>query len=320
MKKDYILEAKALIRMGISVIPVKIDGSKLPAIKWKDYQTRFMTDQEVEKYFKNCGGVIAITGKVSNLICIDFDLDKQSDTDDYWKSFMDEVPHQMKERMLINKTRSGGFHVWLRTDYQDKSRKITHRALTIPELTDRFHKIIESGANEKTASEMLLRKPVECVIETRSKGSYAVMYHPEYSRFYGKKIQRFTKDEVELLLNIGYSLDYNFKKPKPYTGDSSDYKVITKFNEDTTAEEMKDMVEKLGFFSLYDIDSNGNYRMSRVGSNSKFSAYIYADKAHMYVFGLNPISEDGEPNISPFDIYCMLNNLSKNEAIKKLKE
>ena len=88
---------------------------------------------------------------------------------------MSKVPEEMKEKMLINRTRSGGFHVWVRTDYEAKSRKVTHRPLSIMELVDRYDILIENGANADTASTMLLKKPVECVIETRSKGSYGVL-------------------------------------------------------------------------------------------------------------------------------------------------
>ena len=91
-KTNYVKEALILLKKGISVIPVKTDGSKLPKIYWKKYQNNLMPEEEVKDLFENCGGVIAITGKVSQLLCIDFDLDKQRETDDYWTAFKKEVP------------------------------------------------------------------------------------------------------------------------------------------------------------------------------------------------------------------------------------
>jgi hypothetical protein len=319
-KVNYIAEAKILASMGVSVIPVRIDGSKLPAIRWKEYQTRIMTEEEIDHHFFNCGGVIAITGKVSRLLCIDFDLDKERETDDFWKRFMCKVPDEMKHRMLINRTRSGGFHVWVRTDYEDKSRKVTHRPLTIAELSDRYEILMENGANADTASMMLLKKPVECVIETRSKGSYGVFQHAQYSRFFGEKIEEFSKEEVDFLLNIGYSLDFNYKKPKAYTGDAGDYAIITKFNEDATAEGMTDILEKSGMFTFYDIDNNGNTRLARVGSSSPFSAYVYKDTGVLHIFGLNPITEDDRNTLSPFEVFCAVNGFDDNEAVEILKK
>lgn len=279
-----------------------------------------MTDAEIDYHFFNCGGVIAITGKVSRLLCIDFDLDKERETDDFWKRFMCKVPTEMKQRMLINRTRSGGFHVWVRTDYEDKSRKVTHRPLTIAEISDRYEVLLENGANEDTASMMLLKKPVECVIETRSKGSYGVFQHAQYSRFFGESIGEFSKDEVDFLLNIGYSLDFNYKKPKAYTGDVNDYSIITKFNEDATAEGMTELLEKSGMFTFYDIDNNGNTRLARVGSSSPFSAYVYKDTGVLHIFGLNPITEDDRNTLSPFEVFTSVNGYDDSEAIQILKK
>jgi len=309
----------AMISIGISVIPVKSDGSKLPKIKWKEFQDRLMTEKEVDFYFKDCGGVIAITGSISKLLCIDFDLDKQRSTDDFWAIFMSRVPEDMKKRMLINKTRSGGFHIWLLTDYEDKSRKIAHRPLSIPELYERYEKLLENGANEDTASLILLKKPVECVIETRSKGSYGVFVHHQYSRFYGQSLNWFSKSEVEYLLDVAYSLDYNYRKPKAYEGDETSYKLINKYNEDAEASDVLKLVEESGLFTLHDIDNNGNYRLARVGSSSLFSAYIYGDSGILHIFGLNPLTDNEKCTLSPFEVVCAVKNISQEDAVLALK-
>ena len=319
-KTDYREEALVLASAGISVIPVKRDGSKLPKIRWKEFQERIMTPDEIDHHFFDCGGVIAITGKVSKLICIDFDLDKQSPTDDYWTRFMSRVPEDMKKRMLINKTRSGGFHVWLRTEYEDKSRKVTHRPLSIPELSARYHILLKNGANNETASKMLLKRPVECVIETRSRGSYGVFVHEQYSRFYGKKLCMFSESEVEFLLDIGYSLDFNYRQPKSYTGKQSSYKVITQFNEDATAKGIVKIIEDSGLFTFYDIDSNGNYRLSRVGSSSPFSAYVYGDTGVVHIFGMNPFTDNDTNTLSPFEVFCAVNDFTEDQAVESIKK
>lgn len=318
-KTNYIVEAKFMASIGVSVIPVRADGSKLPAIRWKEYQDRVMTNEEIDHHFFNCGGVIAITGKISRLLCIDFDLDKERETDFFWKRFMSKVPDEMKQRMLINRTRSGGFHVWLRTDYEDKSRKVTHRPLTIPELMERYDTLISNGANEETASMMLLKKPVECVIETRSKGSYGVFQHAQYSRFFGDAINEFSKEEVDFLLDIGYSLDFNYKRPKVYTGEVGDYKVVSKFNEDSTAEGVVEMITDSGLFTFYDIDNNGAHRLARVGSSSPFSAYVYKDTGVLHIFGMNPLTDDDRNTLSPFEVFCAVNGFDDNEAINAIK-
>lgn len=318
-KTNYVEEALILASAGVSVIPVKTDGSKLPKIKWKRYQEEIMSEKEIRHFFSDCGGVIAITGKVSNLLCIDFDLDKQAPDDDFWTAYMSKVPDHLKEKMLINRTRSGGFHVWLRTDYEDKSRKIAHRPLLIPELYDKYLLLLESGANEKTASKMLLRRPVECVIETRSRGSYGVFVHEQYSRFFGKSLKSFSRNEVDFLLTTAYSLDFNYKKKKVYTGGASDYRVISEFNEDAKPHKVVDMLEKSGLFKMYDIDTNGNYRVSRVGSSSQYSAYVYSNTSCLFVFGMNPFGDSDKKDFTPFEVFCEVNDLEESEAIELIK-
>lgn len=319
-KTDYRFEAHFLISIGISVIPVKSDGSKLPAIKWKEFQSRLMRPDEVEKHFKDCGGVIAITGNISNLLCIDFDLDKQRPTDDFWGKFAEGIPEEMKAKMLVNQTRSGGFHIWVRTKYEDKSRKIAHRPLMIPELYARYNEMISAGANEETASRTLLKKPLECIIETRSRGSYGVFVHEQYKRFYGDEIGEFSIEEVEFLLNQAYSLDHGYKKPTPFTGKVEDYKILSRFNEDVTPTGMVELIESSGLFTLYDMDTNGNYRLARVGSSSPFSAYVYSDTGVLHVFGLNPLTEEDKQTMSPFEVYCAVNGYSTGEAINQIRE
>ena len=230
---DYRKTAKKLKDLGVSVVPLKIDGSKLPKIKWKIYQERLMNDFEIEKYFKECGGVAALTGKSSRLYNLDFDLKYQLDTQDFWKDFMDKVPKYMKKRMLVNTTRNNGMHVWLRTDFEATSTHLTRRASTIPELMIKYDKLLEVGKDPQQASELILKKPYEVVIETRSKGSYAVIAHPDYKRIYGT-LHEFTIEEVEFLNEIAYSLDYCYQPKIIFKGSTKQFATVRKYNEEAT--------------------------------------------------------------------------------------
>lgn len=58
---------------GWSVIPIPI-GSKIPTIKWKEYQTRFATDDELHEWFgDNQANIAILTGSISNLEVLDAD-------------------------------------------------------------------------------------------------------------------------------------------------------------------------------------------------------------------------------------------------------
>lgn len=68
--------ALAALEAGLSVLPIRPDGSKQPAVlRWKTYQQIFPTREEVQNWFQYpyCG-LALVTGQVSGgLIALDFD-------------------------------------------------------------------------------------------------------------------------------------------------------------------------------------------------------------------------------------------------------
>lgn len=316
---DYREKARKLIKSGISVVPLRKD-SKLPAIKWKDLQTRSLTEEEIEKYCKDCGGLAGITGGNSRLLCFDFDLDKQLLSQDFWKSFMSKVPDKLKRTMFVNTSRNGGYHIWFRADFTDRSRKVTYRALTIHELHDRYLKGIEEGHDALRLSERLLNNPKECLLETRFEGSYAVLENPDYTRVYGKEIQEISKEDYDFLLELGYSMDFTFAKPyNKIRANSKDYKLIKDFNESASLEYMTNLMVGTGLYSFFDYDYQGNALLKRIGSKNDYSCKIYKDSGVVHDFGMSNIFSDNRESHNPFQTYCAIHNLSQGEAIAKIR-
>lgn len=311
---DFIQIAKSLRDMGISTAPLAGD-TKLPITRWKKWQENLPTDEEIDKEFKNCGGLAAITGDISKLFLFDFDLKKQLPHQDYWQDFISQVPEDLKAKMLINATKNGGFHIWVRTDYKDKSRRFTRRESTIPELYDKYNREIFKGVEPLKASASILKAPYEVVIESRGNKSYGVIAHPTYQRIQGKKIEWFTIEEVELLVDICYSLDYGFIKEYKYEGKPGEYRTISQYNEDTTAEEVLTMVTTSGGFSFAGTDYDGNYKILRNGSNAKSSGYIYKNTGILHLFSPSSIFGD-QQTLSPFSVFMLTNNIDKNKALK----
>ena len=321
MKVDYRKTAKKLKDAGISVVPLQTNGSKLPAMKWSVYQDRIMADWEIEKYFKSCGGVAAVTGNVSRLYCLDFDLKYQLDTQDFWTAYMEKLPKSLKGKMLINETKNNGKHIWVRTDYQATSTHLTRRASTIPELMDRYNELLVKGKTPQEASELILRKPFEVVIETRSRGSYAVIAHPEYKRWYGESIGEFTMDEVAQLNAVAYSLDFCYQ-PKPvFKGEVKDFSTVRNYNESSNGASTLALLEATGMFTFVDTERTGNIKVLRMGSKSGYSGRIYGDSGVFKVFSPNTMFDTNvKSSFSPFDVFMVTSNLTFEEAIKQLSE
>lgn len=318
---DLRKEAHRLAELGISILPLRADGGKRPSILWKEFQERIMLPKEIEKFFKESTGIAAITGKISRLFLIDFDLDKSLPGQNYWQEYMSHIPEELKKKMVVNSTRSGGKHVWLRTDYEDHSRKLTRRFLTVPELMDRYEEALKIGADEYSASQALLNKPLECIIESRSRSSYGVIHHPSYTRFYGETFQEFSEEEVQFLINTCYLIDCEFTPIKRYAGETADiYSIIRKYNEDTNAAEVVSMLESSGVYTYATEDYNGNIKMKRAGSSNPYSGRVFIDSGIFSTFSTDTLFKGEKNNYTPFEVYCAVNNLTEYEAVEKIKE
>ena len=76
VRSPVLQTALMALEAGISVLPIRADGSKQPALpSWKGYQHIRPTSTEVERWFRNAElGLALVTGQVSGgLIAIDFD-------------------------------------------------------------------------------------------------------------------------------------------------------------------------------------------------------------------------------------------------------
>lgn len=73
--------ADAYRSLGWVVLPGKI-GTKYPSIPWKEYQSRFPTQEEHDSWFANhTGNICLITGALSNVIVVDLDSYKKTYTE-----------------------------------------------------------------------------------------------------------------------------------------------------------------------------------------------------------------------------------------------
>tara|TARA_Y100000593_G_scaffold50371_1_gene94908 strand:+ start:1511 stop:3730 length:2220 start_codon:yes stop_codon:yes gene_type:complete len=75
-------EAVRYSQKGLSVLPwAYINGSKRPALRWKELQTRRLTDQEINNWWREhpAHNVGVVTGAISNLVVLDADDDDAID-------------------------------------------------------------------------------------------------------------------------------------------------------------------------------------------------------------------------------------------------
>ena len=110
MNNTIIQAATAYAHSGLSVIPTLAD--KRPACQWKIYSGRIMSDREIEVHFRSASGIGIVCGKVSgNLELLDFD-----DGGSAFAPWLEKVPPYLKDRLVIERSPSGGKHVYYRID------------------------------------------------------------------------------------------------------------------------------------------------------------------------------------------------------------
>jgi hypothetical protein len=117
------LEAAHLyVGNGLSVIPIKADGSKSPCLKvWNPYRERLPTETELVDWFAagTCGPAV-VCGTVSrNLEVLDIDRP------DIWEWFWDRHKETLqRESVPVVLTPRGGAHVYLFGDLAGPNRKV----------------------------------------------------------------------------------------------------------------------------------------------------------------------------------------------------
>ncbi|WP_417733014.1 bifunctional DNA primase/polymerase [Rosistilla oblonga] len=100
------------IAAGLSIIPLRLDGSKAPAIKrWLPYRQRFATPEELREWFAQPAGIGLVCGLQSGgLEVMDFD----HEADATFAAWLERLPASTRGRLCVCETGGGGFHVLYR--------------------------------------------------------------------------------------------------------------------------------------------------------------------------------------------------------------
>jgi hypothetical protein len=290
---------------GLSVIPIKADGSKAPAIsEWTSYQREIAGPDELQRMFSNGCGIAIVCGRVSgNLEVIDFD------EDGFPKQFSEVVRaagrQELLERLPIVKTPHGA-HLFLRCDGS-------------------------IGGNQKLAQILDSQQRIKTAIETRGEGGYVVTVgspaacHPSgkpYKMVRGDlaAIPSITAEDRNFLLSAARSLngytrkdDRKSKDPAPQDGGG---RPGDDFNQRATWAEI---LEPHGWKHVSSKGDEDQWR--RPGKNEGISATTnYNGSGMLYVFSSNAQPFETERGYSKYSAYALLNhNGDCSEASRALR-
>lgn len=115
---DLLGVAKCYVALGLSVIPVRADGSKAPKLTgWREFSDRRATDAELREWFTPAAGVGlgVVPGPASgNLVVLDFECKGGVPAFSEW---LEKLTPGLKAALAVCpvvRTPSGGRHVWVR--------------------------------------------------------------------------------------------------------------------------------------------------------------------------------------------------------------
>lgn len=116
--------ARSYMEVGLNPLPIA-KGEKRPLIN--DHNTIKVTEAEIEEYPWEAIGVS--TGFISGALeAIDFDLKNSDDPEKVMKIFKSKVPLELLNKLVVQQTQSGGYHMIYRCSEISSSKKLAKSA------------------------------------------------------------------------------------------------------------------------------------------------------------------------------------------------
>lgn len=300
MHSHLIKAATTYLSKGVSVIAT--DNNKRALFPWKEYQQRHITPQELDQQFTHfkAQGIAVICGKVSGGLEV-IDIDSKNDvTGNLYQNIIDNIPEEIYSKLLIIRTKSGGYHFYYRCEKIEGNQKFAMRPATDQELKESPH----------------LKQVV--LIESRGEAGYVIAPPTEgYTAVKKKEIPTITIEQRETLLEICRS----------FNEITEEVLIIpTADKRDHGAKPWDDYNEKADCIAL--LVKHGWVVVSRNGERTylkrpgKTTSQVSADFHHgLNLFKVFTTSSEFQPGkgYKPFGVYCLLEHKGNpSEAAKQL--
>lgn len=187
--------------------PIAVDDKKRALFSWGKYQKQLPTTDDLNAQFKHdkAYGVALVCGAISgNLEVIDIDQ-KYDQSGTIFDRFMYNIDDELRSKLYVVKTVSGGYHIYYRCDFIEGNQKLACRPVTDEEKQGNPH----------------LKQLV--LIETRGEGGYVIAPPtPGYERLTQFVINVISIDERESLMSAARQLNEVFEQHRPDVRDTND--------------------------------------------------------------------------------------------------
>jgi len=214
---------------GFSVIP--IGDNKRAIFPWTEFQSKIMDEATMKVQFTNprSNNIAIIGGAVSGgLEIVDVDL-KYDVSGTLWERLKAELGDLM-DLLYVVRTKSGGYHLYYRSEEIEGNQKLAMRHATKEELKETPH-----------AKEIVL-------IETRGEGGYVLAPPSEgYTKEKEFKINLITLEQRESILSICRSFNEVVKEVRQQVITESDNFQLTPWDDYNNKCDVVALLEKHGW-------------------------------------------------------------------------
>jgi hypothetical protein len=111
---------------GYNIMPLRVDGSKAPKIKWSEYQLERVPQELIDKFFvysSEPSGIGVICGQTSGFLEI-LDFDYPNLFLPWCRLVAAELGGEFVRRLVVVQTPTGGWHVYYRCMRMEGNRKL----------------------------------------------------------------------------------------------------------------------------------------------------------------------------------------------------
>jgi len=263
-----------LLKTGFSVMP--ISEGKIPLIKWKDYQTKKIESEDLQKHEQKAKGFGIITG-FWGVECIDIDLKVFSTLEDgrkFWAEFLDFIGDYIDDferKFVIYKTVNSGYHIIYRCEKVEGNQKLAK-----------------------------LKGHNQALIETRGNGGYIYIYDNQIGKLGYEDIQEITFQERDTLIGLCKYFNYEEKQDEEIKTIKKENEGLTPWDDYNKRNQVIDIIQ--GEFQIVK-HLRDRIVLRKHGSKDPLHGFIYKDTGLCYFFTTATIYPHEKP-LSAFSIYA----------------
>jgi len=292
--------ATSYLEAGLCVLPACVQDKRPTLSRWKQYQQRLPTPQELATWFRNGSAACIIAGTVSGqLEMIDFDLG--GDRYEPWAALVLQRAPGLLERLVIERSQSGGRHIVHRcAGPVNGNLKLAQRAIETPDNQP----VTIHGKTYHPRKRGDRFFVIVSLIETRGEGGlFLCAPSPGYELVQGQfaELPVLTEDERITLLDAAWGLNEWVEQVEP--------PITQTVNGDRPGDDFNrrgDPREVLRRHGWTLARGGANEYWRRPGKTDGWSATL--KDGVFYVFSSN--AQPFEPNraYAPFAVYALLDH------------